>query len=456
MKNLLLINPAIHDFAAYNLWTRPLGLLYLSSILKKIGFNINFIDCLDPRYEKQIIENDRSYIKSKSKKYSTYQYYKKEIDKPHVYKSIKDRKYYRFGIGPDFMEKLLQKFPKPNAVLITSMMTYWYGGVFEAINTLKNVYPDVPVILGGIYAKLCPSHAQSKSKADYIITTNNIIALLDILSKILNNTSISQSYKKLPLFKKPDIFNFFPDMGLYETNTFIPILTSSGCIYNCKYCASNLLHDSFLERNYSDVLNEIIHWKNKFDSKDFAFYDDALLFNKGKRIKPLLKEIIKNGLNINLHSPNGLHINEIDKELAHLMKEAGFKTIRLGFETSVKKLQEKSSGKTSNKEFEIALKNLFQAGFTDKEIGVYILMGFPGQTPEDVAETIKFVKSHYVKPKLCEYSNIPNTAYFNKGNIKDVIDMINEPLYHNNTVLHLWNNDFSKKTIDDLKLLANN
>jgi hypothetical protein len=32
-KSILLVNPWIHDFAAYDLWMKPLGLLYLGGIL---------------------------------------------------------------------------------------------------------------------------------------------------------------------------------------------------------------------------------------------------------------------------------------------------------------------------------------------------------------------------------------------------------------------------------------
>ena len=31
-KNILLVNPWIHDFAAYDFWLKPLGLLYLGNV----------------------------------------------------------------------------------------------------------------------------------------------------------------------------------------------------------------------------------------------------------------------------------------------------------------------------------------------------------------------------------------------------------------------------------------
>ncbi len=45
--HILLINPWITDFAAYNFWIRPIGLLYIASLLRENGFQVTLIDCLD-------------------------------------------------------------------------------------------------------------------------------------------------------------------------------------------------------------------------------------------------------------------------------------------------------------------------------------------------------------------------------------------------------------------------
>ena len=42
----LLINPYIYDVSAYSFWSAPLGLLYVGSILRENGADLQFIDCL--------------------------------------------------------------------------------------------------------------------------------------------------------------------------------------------------------------------------------------------------------------------------------------------------------------------------------------------------------------------------------------------------------------------------
>ena len=64
------------------------GILYIISLLKKVGFEVNFIDCLSLEYEELMISQDKKVKKSKPGKYSTYHYFKKEIEKPESYRHL--------------------------------------------------------------------------------------------------------------------------------------------------------------------------------------------------------------------------------------------------------------------------------------------------------------------------------------------------------------------------------
>lgn len=445
-KQILLINPSIHDFSAFNLWARPLGLLRVASFLKNVGFEIDLIDCLSLEYEKDFIKDNPTSKQSKQKKFSTYQYFKQEINKPSVYSTIK-RHYYRFGINPIYLKKLLLNKKKPAIVLVTSIMTYWYSGVFEVIKTVKEIYPDIPVILGGIYAKLCTEHAKNFSRADFIFTSNKLDDLLIILQKYLKFSSsmISSQFKHL------NYFHPYPAFDFYEKNDFIPFELSNGCPFNCKYCASRYLTQFYKERNPDDFIKEIKFWQEKFDIKNIAFYDDALLVNKKSKFIPILKKIIQNNFNINFHTPNGLHIRYIDNEVIRLMKDARVKTIRLSFESNSPRIQNDSSNKTNCDDFLRSVEQLYKHGYSRENIGVYILVGLPKQSLEEVYSAIEFVKKTGLKPKLSEYSPLPHTQYFNiiDNNINNKI--LAEPLLQNNSTLQLWSKNFDENTIENLK-----
>jgi hypothetical protein len=47
-KNILLVNPWIYDFTAYDFWVRPLGLLVMGAVLRQgMGCRLRLLDCLD-------------------------------------------------------------------------------------------------------------------------------------------------------------------------------------------------------------------------------------------------------------------------------------------------------------------------------------------------------------------------------------------------------------------------
>jgi len=442
-KRLLLINPPIYDFSAYNLWARPLGLLYLSSFLKSIGFDVDYIDCLSSDYHNNYDKNN---------KYSIYNYYKEEVEKPHVYKSVK-RYYYRFGLNPHELSKMLQVLKKPDLIMVTSIMTYWYPGVIEAISILKKIFTGTPVLLGGIYATLCKEHAVKESNADYIFTGNDFGKLVMLICRILNDEKFFFMYNKKYPGGVKNIFLFYPDYNNYSKNDYIPVLTSIGCVNKCKYCASGILNNSYISRECSHVINELEYWFGKYNINDIAFYDDALLYDSKKIFIPLLEWIIKKELSVNFHTPNGMHLKFITNRIADLMKNTGFKTLRFGLESIKSKYRIDSDNKINMIRFEKSINILIKSGFNNNQIGVYILMGLPGQVPDEVISTIDFVKSFNVKVKLCEYSPVPYTEYFYKAKLNTNADFEKEPLYQNNTTLFLWNKNFSEDCINELKCL---
>jgi radical SAM superfamily enzyme YgiQ (UPF0313 family) len=434
MTSVILINPWIYDFAAYDLWSKPLGLLYLASCLKKQNISTHVIDCMDPN------DPEMSYRLSGNmpvrRKYGTGKYNRKEIDKPYGLKNI-NRRYSRYGIDPDIFKNHLKKIKKPSAILVTSLMTYWYPGVIEVINIAKKIHPGVPVILGGIYARLCTDHALEYSGADIVadkVTLDNIKELSNILSEagisFTNNVEINSLY---------------PAFETYDRTDYICLLTSRGCPFKCKYCASNFLYPSFYRHDPDDVVREIEYWNRRNNIADFAFYDDALLVDPENHIIKILEKVRKMGLKVRFHTPNALHVKEISRNIASLLFSSGFKTIRLGLETSNFNIHDRLDNKVSQGDFERAVKNLLNSGFNRKDIGAYILMGLPGQSVESVEDTIRFADKSGATPYLAEYSPLPETPLWEEAVTFSEYDIKNDPVFHNNTILPCWDEEKRQK-----------
>lgn len=432
---LILVNPWIYDFAAYDLWAKPLGLLYLAGKLRAMGFAVHLIDCLDiyhPHMEKN------AYTKHPiRRRYGTGKFWKQNVSKPPQLSMI-PRSYSRYGMSPRLFEEELNKVKKPTAILVTSLMTYWYPGVFDAINIAKQVHPNVPVLLGGIYTALCQEHARDYSHADAMLPfpcQSRPEALLQFLEKTIPN---------FPAKAKYEPYSPYPAFDLLTRIDYVCLLSSSGCPFGCPYCASSFLSPLYLRRDPLELFEEVFFWHREYKVIDFAFYDDALLLDAEHHIALFLQKVINNGLSLRFHSPNGLHIAYLDRDIADLLYRAGFTTIRLGLETCDRSLHKKLGGKFSEGEFERAVASLKRAGFTTSQIGAHILVGLPGQTRDQVAETITFIGKTGAVPYLSEYSPIPHTEMWKEAVKVSRFDLASDPLFHNNTLLPCWNGDVFK------------
>jgi len=444
-KSILLINPWIHDFAAYDLWAKPVGLLYLASLLRNNGYNVHYIDCLNP-YNPEL-RHEPGIKLQKRKPSGDGKYPKENIPKPEPLRDI-PRRYSRYGITPRIFESELLQIKKPDLIFVTSMMTYWYPGVFETIELIRQNTPDVPVILGGNYATLCPEHAAKWSGADMVISGEGERSINKLLKDLLGN-----DLQFIPDIKNLDSYPY-PAFDLISHRDQVPIMTSRGCPYRCTYCASHLLSDGFRVRDPIKVVDEIEFWNRQYGITNFSFYDDALFVNSKERVIPMLKEIIRRRLECDFHCPNGLHLREISEELSNLMFKARFKTIRFGFETASIKRQFETGGKITNDETKEAITHLRNAGYKTKETGMYILCGLPGQAASEVRESINFIKSCGARPVITEFSPIPGTPIWDEAVKASPYNISEEPLFHNNTLLPCQGEQLTYEMYLELKKLT--
>jgi radical SAM superfamily enzyme YgiQ (UPF0313 family) len=439
VKKLLLINPWIYDFTAYDLWSKPLGLLYIASFLRMFEFEVSLIDCMD--------RHAAGSKKIKVKKYGIGGYHRKIIEKPAILQHI-PRHYARYGIDEELFINKLKQHKDAAAVLVTSIMTYWYPGVKRTVDLIREYLPGIPVILGGAYATLLQEHAKNVIKPDYIITGPGELKTLQLVSEILN---VKIDSSRLP--KNLDEYPY-PAFDLINQPDYLIIMTARGCPYDCSFCAQKLISMPFTQRSPDKVVEEAAYHYNRFRLRDFAFYDDALFISKEKHIQVILSKIIEMNLPLRFHSPNGLFAKHIDKELAELMYRSNFKTIRLSFETSNESRRKDMYSKVSNEDMINAVDNLVQAGYKAKELEAYVLMGLPDQELEEVLASIIFIHNLGIQVRLASFSPIPKTREFQRAVDHGYIDENIDPLLTNKTIFPLSNQTFSYEMFRKLRAFS--
>ncbi|MFC1582382.1 B12-binding domain-containing radical SAM protein [Planctomycetota bacterium] len=419
----LLVNPWIHDFAAFNLWLRPYGFLQLHAFLREQGIACEYIDLLHVGPE----EIERWYLPAPEDKGHGQGRFRAEVTpKPEAYQFI-ERRYRRFGIPANVLYDKLEEREPPAAVLLTSGMTYWYRGVQETIEVIREVWPDTPVILGGIYATLCEAHAREHSGADQVISGPWEGTLLPVLDRDYGLTlSKSTALATLP----------FASNDLYDGSRVAVTRFTQGCPFRCAYCAAHRLQPQFEARPPARIIEEIA-WNLDGGRNEIALYDDALLFRADEHLVPVLEHAVKQDWSCSFHTPNGLHARYMTPRIAELFHASGFATVRLSFESIHGVAQADSDGKVEPADLEKALQYLFEAGYPKGDIDVYMLIGQPEQTDGEVRETAEFIHAAGGRMRPAEYSPVPGTTAFERDLAADP-RLADEPLLHNPTVAPGW------------------
>jgi len=429
--DFLIVNPWIYDFAAYDFWLKPFGLLSLAGKLRHLGYSVNFIDLTDP-FSPLLPKRPKRH------KFGIGHFYKEPIPKPHFFEDV-PRRFFRYGLPFKAFEQTIAPL-KFKAVFLTCLLTYWYPGLFTLLEFFLNHYPETPIFVGGVYVHLCRDHLEAFLRERFPWAKVRIV--LD------GETIVSEIRELFTPSVEPFPFDY-PAFYFYSKIPYVVLMTSKGCPFNCPYCASKKIYPHFFQRSPQDVVEEIKFWHFKYGVKDFAFYDDALLFNFENHLGVVLDALLKEGIFVRFHTPNAVHVRFINKEVAKLLKRAGFTTLRFGFERA----ENRFDSKLTLEEFFEAVRYLKEVGFTAKELGAYVLYGVPEEDFEEVKRTLKFLYEVGVPPYLAEFSPIPGTPFFERAKKTSRYPIEQDPIFHNNTVFPaLKRPDWEK--IEEVKSLA--
>lgn len=422
---ILLVNPPIYDFTCYDYWLKPLGLLYVASFLRENSIDFDYFDFMD----RKSIFLEKKY---KSKFFSTGKFKKEKVKKNEIFEWFK-RPYYRYGVSKD---KFLEFISKKNYdyVFITSMMTYWYEGVKEVIESVKEKDPKTKIIVGGVYAKLLPEHAKELG-ASYIFSSD-VDGLYQFL---IDNTDIKMK-------KNFSLEELIPAYYLYPELESAAVLTQRGCPYRCSYCAVSVLYKNFSCLPFDNILSQL-DLLERLKVKDITFYDDALLFRKDKHFLPLFEKIIDKKYSFRFNFSNGLHVRFIEDDVLEIFKKINLGMISLSIETISEDILSKTGNKTNLDEIENALNLLLKNGFDGRKIFCYILVGLPNENLEDVIRTAKFLKEKRVRIVLNEFTPVPRTDFY-----KRYEEIIKDPLLTNKSVFSSYYK-YSEEEIQGLKNL---
>jgi len=398
----------------------PLGILYLSSYLKKFNINVDVIDSVGSRF-------------------TQYTPFGNVVLRGMSFKEIVD------GISEN-----------TELIGISALYSHGHLVIKELIRLIKLRFPHKLIALGGAHVSVLPEFVLRDTDADIAVIGEGEITLLELCENLADYQNVlGIAFKKdedicfnprrplisnldsLPIpdrdfVNMSDYFKASEPHGCSASGRWTTILSSRGCPYNCTFCTTpQIWQRRWRYRSPSNVVSEMIELNSKFGINDFHFEDENMGFNK-RWMHEFCQLIIDSKLKITWQPSNGLRVETIlDSGLLEIMKRSGCTLLVFTLESA----SERVRNKIINKKLDIS--NIEKAVRLANKVGInstcYFMLGLPGEKFNEAESTIDY-STYLARIGLDEtvisiFSMLPGcklfNEFYNQGKIK-----LNEKYFH--------------------------
>ncbi len=277
---------------------------------------------------------------------------------------------------------------------------------FTVASRIKELSPDIPVILGG------PSFCNISSlniipgfkEMDFwnaVVFGEGEETLRELVEKFergeISETkgALVKSNGKLIYGGERDevdiTFLPYPDFTdfmfkFYANPMTLPIMSSRGCTGNCTFCREKLFWKKYRKRKPEDVVSEIEERIDKYGFRSFVFCDSLINGDTGW-LKNFCELIIEKKLDI-IWDANARISQAMNGKLLKLLKKSGCIRLKYGVESGSPAVLKGMRKNIKNKLIQSVIRKTHIEGIYPH---AYMIANFPEETYRDTLETIKFL-----------------------------------------------------------------
>lgn len=278
----------------------------------------------------------------------------------------------------------------------------------------KMIDPGIVVILGGPHATAYSRQAIRFSPVDYVVVGEGEIVTGKLIERVaagegvddikglvfrrdggIVSTGRAEHYKNLDDLPLP-AYDLIPLREYKKHHRFsrtgrrdyMSLFTSRACPYRCIYC-HDIFGKTFRARNPRSLLAEMRHLHDAYGIREFDIFDDIFNFDR-RRVIEICDLIIESGMKITMAFPNGVRGDLLDLEQLRKLKEAGTIYMAFGIETASPRIQKMIR---KNLDIEKVRRSIEMARSLRIHSHGFFMMGFPGETLEEMKMTADYVLS---------------------------------------------------------------
>ncbi len=427
---VLLIQPPICDFYRTRFREYPLGLLYLHSSLLRAGFKVELLDaraCKRPKaapIPAALRELPQMFAK---------------------YEGLFG-KFLRFGLSPEEISRKVSEI-NPDAVCINFMCTAYENEAIETAQAVKAAKPDCKVFAGGWHATASPESLAVESAIDFVVRGEGEEILPKLLRKLPRQKIVDNKGRPF-IIDDPDSLPL-PSHGAIAGRHFIGkkryamMITSRGCPHSCSFCATRgIMGTKFRKRSVASVWEEANFLARDLGVRAIDLQDDAFMADLARTAEILEKMIpLRDELGLELMATNGLNPHGIDREMACLLKRAGFKKIDLALGTGNVPSRSKMNRPELFSSFVETIETCNLAGLP---VTTYFIIGIPTQPLTEMYETFEFLKAQDTLISPSVFYNVQGMPIFDE---MTKFEHSRENVARRASAFNCFGNDFTREDI---------
>jgi radical SAM superfamily enzyme YgiQ (UPF0313 family)/glycosyltransferase involved in cell wall biosynthesis len=321
------------------------------------------------------------------------------------------------------IDRTIQKF-NPDVIGITTM-TSKYPMALRMAEMAKSINRDIRVVIGGHHSSIFGPKLVQDANIDFAVIGEGEMTFLELINQLCdprpdfsringliykegarivtnNPRELLSNLDVLPIADRELMIN----EGYVSENN---IMASRGCPFNCSYCGAHVIWKRRVRRrSVPNIIREIEYLFQRGPSRNVNFWDDT--FTGDRRYVVELMTALKkfNGLTFSCIT----RLDVIDRETLDQLKAAGCSVILFGIESGSNEILRKIDKKMTSEMIQQKTELVNAAGIP--WLGFFI-MGYPGETKEQVLETLAFMKN--LDPSYAEiniFNPLPGTKIWDE------------------------------------------
>lgn len=302
---------------------------------------------------------------------------------------------------------------KPDVIAIyTNLMTRI--NVIRIIKFIRSVpeLSDSKIILGGPEVR---QHAAPllNCGADFIVIGEGEETMLELCTALRDNSPIDNikgiHWKNeneivineerelikdidclpFPNRKNVNLQKYFDVWKNAHGESSISVSTMRGCPYTCKWCSRAVYGMSYRRRSPSLVADEIESLQKNYQFDSIWFVDDVFTINP-KWMREFASVIAERKLKIRYEIIS--RADRLNEEMLSLLAASGCFRIWIGAESGSQKIIDAMDRRVDVNKVREMIRRTRELGM---EAGTFIMLGYPGETEEDIHETV----NHLIESK---------------------------------------------------------